>query len=71
MCVSGWSVLVHGFGDDMTIDDSSHHERLRGVDMWAPGDKSHWLGIDRRRISGRRIRSATQLTSSQYGDVDD
>jgi nitroimidazol reductase NimA-like FMN-containing flavoprotein (pyridoxamine 5'-phosphate oxidase superfamily) len=68
---SGWSVLVQGFGHDVTNADRSHHDRLRTIDNWAPGDKSHWLAIDIRRISGRRIRSATPPTSSQYGDVDE
>jgi hypothetical protein len=54
---SGWSVLVQGYGQDVTDVVGRRYEdlRRRGLDTWAPGDKSHWLTIDIHRISGRRI----------------
>jgi nitroimidazol reductase NimA-like FMN-containing flavoprotein (pyridoxamine 5'-phosphate oxidase superfamily) len=54
---SGWSVLVQGHGQDVTDAVGRRYEdlRRRGLTTWAPGDKGHWLTIDIRRISGRRI----------------
>ncbi len=65
---SGWSVLVQGFGHDMTSAVSSQYDGLRSrtIDLWAPGDKPHWLAIEVRKISGRRIFSGAERTSSQF-----
>ncbi len=62
---SGWSVLVQGFGEDMTDALGARYEDLRrgGVETWAPGAKAHWLSIDIHRISGRRIVSRPASTS--------
>jgi len=57
-CRSGWSVLVQGLGQDLTDAVGSAFEQLRRrhVDLWAPGDKAHWLAVEIHHISGRRIR---------------
>ena len=70
---SGWSVLVQGFGRDMTEAVGSQYEefRSRTIDLWAPGEKPHWLAIEVRNISGRRIFSGAKRTSSQFGGVDE
>jgi nitroimidazol reductase NimA-like FMN-containing flavoprotein (pyridoxamine 5'-phosphate oxidase superfamily) len=54
---SGWSVLVQGFGRDVTesADAASEELRTRPVDTWVPGEKERWLTIDIRAISGRRL----------------
>ena len=53
---SGWSVLVQGFGQDVTDAVGLRYEdlRRRGLETW-PGERSRWLAIDIHRISGRRI----------------
>jgi nitroimidazol reductase NimA-like FMN-containing flavoprotein (pyridoxamine 5'-phosphate oxidase superfamily) len=54
---SGWSVLVQGFGQDVSDAIGPRYEALRksGPELWAPGDRAHWLTISINRISGRRI----------------
>ena len=54
---SGWSVLVQGFGQDVTDAIGPRYEdlRRRGLETWAPGERSRWLTINIHRISGRRI----------------
>ena len=54
---SGWSVLVQGFGQDVSDAVGSRYEdlRRRGLETWPPGQRSRWLTIDVHRISGRRI----------------
>lgn len=54
---SGWSVLVQGFSQDITeaIDDVSEIVRTLPVDPWAAGEKEHWIRIEPRFISGRRL----------------
>jgi nitroimidazol reductase NimA-like FMN-containing flavoprotein (pyridoxamine 5'-phosphate oxidase superfamily) len=62
---SGWSVLVQGFGQDVSDAIGQRYEELRagGPQMWAPGDRPHWLTIDIHRISGRRIVRRPEATS--------
>jgi nitroimidazol reductase NimA-like FMN-containing flavoprotein (pyridoxamine 5'-phosphate oxidase superfamily) len=62
---SGWSVLVQGYGQDVTDAIGLRYEdlRRRGLDAWAPGDKTHWLTIDIHRISGRRITTHMGVSS--------
>jgi nitroimidazol reductase NimA-like FMN-containing flavoprotein (pyridoxamine 5'-phosphate oxidase superfamily) len=54
---SGWSVLVQGFGQDVTDALGARYEdlRRRGLETWPPGERTRWLTIDIQRISGRRI----------------
>jgi uncharacterized protein len=57
-CRSGWSVLVQGWSQDLTDAAGSAFEQLRrrSIGPWAPGEKAHWLAVEIRHISGRRIR---------------
>lgn len=50
----GWSVLVRG--ELHEIADDIEIERLAQLDLhpWAPG-KSHWMRIEAREVTGRRI----------------
>jgi nitroimidazol reductase NimA-like FMN-containing flavoprotein (pyridoxamine 5'-phosphate oxidase superfamily) len=70
---SGWSVLVQGYGQDVTDAVGSYYQELRGrgVDTWAPGDKSCWLTIDIDRISGRRIVPQAKVSTSWACDADE
>jgi nitroimidazol reductase NimA-like FMN-containing flavoprotein (pyridoxamine 5'-phosphate oxidase superfamily) len=66
---SGWSVLVQGYGQDVTDALGRRFEdlRRRGVATWAPGTKDRWLAIDIHRITGRRIvRPGGVVSSSDY-----
>jgi hypothetical protein len=54
---TGWSVVVQGYGQDVTDAVGPRYEdlRRRGVASWAPGPKAHWLTVQIHRISGRRL----------------
>ena len=49
---TGWSVLVQGVAHEATTKEIDHLH----LDPWAPGEKSHWLRILPKSITGRRIR---------------
>ena len=53
----GWSVLFQGVAHDVTDTIDANSENLRKLDLtpWAPGEKSVWLKVTPREISGRRI----------------
>jgi nitroimidazol reductase NimA-like FMN-containing flavoprotein (pyridoxamine 5'-phosphate oxidase superfamily) len=61
---SGWSVLVQGFGQDVSDAIGTRYEdlRRRGLTTWLPGERSQWVTIDIRRISGRRIATKMGIT---------
>jgi nitroimidazol reductase NimA-like FMN-containing flavoprotein (pyridoxamine 5'-phosphate oxidase superfamily) len=61
---SGWSVLVQGFGQDVSDAIGTRYEdlRRRGLTTWLPGERSHWVTIDIQRISGRRIATKMGIT---------
>ena len=69
---SGWSVLVQGFGRDMTEAVGSQYEefRARSIDLWAPGEKPHWLAIEVGHITGRRLSSIPEPRRTEYGTDD-
>lgn len=54
---TGWSVVVQGPAFDVTesIDEVSDLVRDLPVEPWAPGAKAHWLRIEGRTITGRRL----------------
>jgi nitroimidazol reductase NimA-like FMN-containing flavoprotein (pyridoxamine 5'-phosphate oxidase superfamily) len=62
---TGWSVLVQGFGQDVSDAIGARYEELRrhGPTTWVPGERGHWLTIDIQRISGRRIMRRPGTTS--------
>ena len=51
----GWSVVVQGPAFDITeaIDEYSTALRRLPVEVWAPGEKAHWLKIAARSVTGR------------------
>jgi uncharacterized protein len=63
---SGWSVLVQGYGRDVTDAVGARYDQLRqrAIDTWAPGERPRWLTIEIRAMSGRRI-TASMGTSSE------
>ncbi len=54
---TGWSVVVHGYGYEITngLDARSEFRRLLPLTPFAPGDKGHWIEIMPETITGRRI----------------
>jgi uncharacterized protein len=55
----GWSVLVQGYGADITSSIDEASEALRGLTIhsWAPEPADRWLKIIPRTITGRVIRA--------------
>ncbi len=56
---SGWSVMVKGVAQELTIDRNRKvvsRAELGGATPWAPGDRNHFVRILADDISGRRIR---------------
>jgi nitroimidazol reductase NimA-like FMN-containing flavoprotein (pyridoxamine 5'-phosphate oxidase superfamily) len=54
---TAWSVVVQGHAREITtaLGDTYARVRAAAIDVLAPGDKAHWIGIEIERISGRRI----------------
>lgn len=52
----GWSVVVRGFLEEVT--DPDERDRLSATPLvaWAPGAKAHYVRVNPRLVSGRRIR---------------
>jgi nitroimidazol reductase NimA-like FMN-containing flavoprotein (pyridoxamine 5'-phosphate oxidase superfamily) len=52
---SGWSILVKGRAD--VVGDAATARRLAALPLryWAPGEKSRWVRIAPREVTGRRI----------------
>jgi uncharacterized protein len=62
----GWSVVVRGHLEEVT--DPTQREALEQAPLpvWAPGTKHHYVRLNPRLVTGRRIRVAT-LTSHWWG----
>ena len=69
---TGWSVLAQGLGQDITEAAGVRYERLRrrAFSTWAPGEKSLWLAVDVRQVSGRRVFSIEDPTRSWFEAYD-
>lgn len=52
---TGWSVVVHGKGDEIWQADELERARLLPLEPWAPGTRDHYVRILPTAISGRRI----------------
>jgi nitroimidazol reductase NimA-like FMN-containing flavoprotein (pyridoxamine 5'-phosphate oxidase superfamily) len=54
---TGWSVVVQGVGHEVTdaLDTMSERVRTLPVTPWPAGERSHWLRIVPREITGRRL----------------
>ena len=53
----GWSVLLQGVGREITDATDARSEQLQLLPLapWAPGEKSHWIKIVPRIVTGRRL----------------
>jgi nitroimidazol reductase NimA-like FMN-containing flavoprotein (pyridoxamine 5'-phosphate oxidase superfamily) len=62
----GWSVVVRGHIQEVT--DPGEREALEQTPLhpWAPGAKSHYVRINPRLVTGRRINAAS-LPSQWWG----
>jgi nitroimidazol reductase NimA-like FMN-containing flavoprotein (pyridoxamine 5'-phosphate oxidase superfamily) len=62
----GWSVVVRGHAE--AVADVAALAGLRGAALqpWAPGTKPHYVRIQPRRVSGRRI-SLPQIPANWWG----
>ena len=58
---SGWSVLITGTAFEATHWEVDHLT----VEPWAGGDKSHWVRLEPRTVTGRRV----QFVAPSEGDV--
>jgi uncharacterized protein len=56
----GWSVAVHGSGQEITTGLDPESERLRQLPVrpWAPGPRDRWFKIVPAEITGRRLTTA-------------
>jgi nitroimidazol reductase NimA-like FMN-containing flavoprotein (pyridoxamine 5'-phosphate oxidase superfamily) len=52
---TGWSVVVIGVADEVTNPSEIRRLEQLGLEVWAPGPRSHWVRIRARTVSGRRI----------------
>jgi nitroimidazol reductase NimA-like FMN-containing flavoprotein (pyridoxamine 5'-phosphate oxidase superfamily) len=59
---SGWSVVVHGVAEQITVFDRVELRARAAalpIDPWAPGEKPHLVRIVPRTITGRRVRKGS------------
>jgi nucleotide-binding universal stress UspA family protein len=61
----GWSVVVQGWGQDITdgLDEWSKRVRSTPLLPWAAGEKGHWLAIASPIVSGRRLTHPAPATA--------
>jgi uncharacterized protein len=52
---TGWSVVVIGTAEEVTSPSEIRRLDQLGLEVWAPGPRSHWVRIRARTLSGRRI----------------
>lgn len=52
---TGWSVVVRGVVDEVTVPSELRRLRRLPLDVWAPGEKPHWVRLRVRTVTGRRI----------------
>ena len=64
---TGWSVVVRGTLVEIT--DPAHLARLRALPLypWAPGDKTRYVRVPPRMVTGRRIRIPDDLPYTWWG----
>ena len=57
---TGWSVVVHGFAEDIgdAIDGTSERLKRLALPTWAPGARERWFHVVPDSITGRRITSS-------------
>jgi nitroimidazol reductase NimA-like FMN-containing flavoprotein (pyridoxamine 5'-phosphate oxidase superfamily) len=52
---TGWSVVVIGAAEEVTNASEIRRLDQLGLEVWAPGPRTHWVRIRARTLSGRRI----------------
>jgi uncharacterized protein len=52
---TGWSVIIVGVTEEVTNPIEVRRLNELGLDVWAPGDRSHWVRIRAWTVSGRRV----------------
>jgi uncharacterized protein len=52
---TGWSIVIVGVVEEVTNQSEVRRLDNLGLDVWAPGLRSHWVRIRARTVSGRRI----------------
>jgi uncharacterized protein len=55
---TGWSVVIHGIGNEVTDASSVRRFERLGLETWAPGETAHWVRLRAGTVSGRRITRA-------------
>lgn len=55
----GWSVLVKGRAAELTDPEERHRAAERDLRHWTVGPKPHWIRIQPREVTGRRIHRNT------------
>jgi uncharacterized protein len=62
----GWSVLVQGHLEELTVHRRGELDRLRElpVDPWIPDGRDHWLRLVATRITGRCVRGRAAETTT-------
>ena len=56
---TGWSVIIVGVTEEVTNPIEVRRLNELGLDVWASGDRSHWVRIRAWTVSGRRIVQGT------------
>lgn len=68
----GWSVLVKGRAHELTDPEDRHRAAERNLRYWSVGPKPHWIRIEPREVTGRRIyRSADDIAEGNSAEADD
>ena len=52
---TGWSVIIVGVTEEVTNPIEVRRLNELGLDVWASGDRSHWVRIRAWTVSGRRL----------------
>lgn len=52
---SGWSVMLRGRGEHITLRDATQRLEGLGLTSWAPGSRDQWVRIRPIRIEGREL----------------
>jgi len=52
---TGWSVIAVGACEQVTAPATIDRFQRLGLEIWAPGEKAHWVAIHVGALSGRRI----------------
>jgi nitroimidazol reductase NimA-like FMN-containing flavoprotein (pyridoxamine 5'-phosphate oxidase superfamily) len=55
---SGWSVIVTGVAEEVTVQSELDRLEQLGLSSVAPGPDPHWIRIHATVVSGRRIGTA-------------